>query len=287
MIALIVAGLVLVVVGGNSYSNYLRSQYEKEYGVLEKHRLVVANPASAAAVATPPAGGNAVTSTLDPSGSLPLASAPVSSAPAASAVPPAQAAYRTESNSRAALPRQSASAPVVDPEIVRLQERLRAVEQESMLYQQKIKQSQGGTARTVANPAASPSLREVMAQAGAAGASPALFPQGGASAAGQGSAKSEFEKQILNAQVAGKVVAFNSDWGFVQIDASDNSNISAGTKFAVRRGATIVGYVKVTEVNDQTAIAELTSRNEFSETARKPKPGDDVITWTFFEEARK
>ncbi len=289
MIALIVAGLVLVVVGGNSYSNYLKAQYEREYGVLEKHRKpVAANPAGPVTGVSQPVAANTVASTLDPVGSLPAMEQGQGTPAASAGQPPAtqaQAAYRTDSSVRG---QASAPVPVADPEIARLQERLRAVEQESMLYQQKMKQSLGGGAAPVANPSESASLREVMNQeGGAAGASPALFPQGASAAGGQAGARSEFERQIVNAPVAGKVVTFNPDWGFVEFDASKNSNIAAGTKFAVRRGTSIVGYVKVKEVNDKTVIAELTSNNKFSETARKPKPGDDIIAWSFFEEVRR
>jgi hypothetical protein len=292
MIALIVAGLVLLVVGGNSYNNYLKAQYEKEYGVLPKDRKpadtnVGADLARQTSQAGQAAGGNVVASTLDPGNALPSSVSQV--APTSSPYPPvdpAQPNYRTEGSPAAGGGRAAAGdMPSSDPEIAQLQARLKAAEQENLLYQQKMKQLNSGT--TAAGPgAASPnsgSLREVMGQEGPVGASPALFPeQGEGSDGGQAGASAEFEKQIKEAAAVGKVSAFNADWGFVQIDAGKDRNIKEGSKFAVRRGVSIVGYVKVTEVNDKTSIAELTSRNEFSETARKPKPGDDLITWPLF-----
>ncbi|MFK5921138.1 MAG: hypothetical protein QM496_03100 [Verrucomicrobiota bacterium] len=297
MIALIVAGLVLLVVGGNSYSKYLRAQYEKEYGVLAKNQRPApgsqANPALGGNALVQPSGLDSVASTLDPRGSLPAASmsqgtpspatAPLAQQQAqAQSSPPA---YRTEhlpaATAASTAGASRSPAAVVDPEIAQLQARLRAAEQE--IFQQKVNQTRG--AATIAA-AESGTLREVMNQRGAAGAngaSAALFPQGGAAV----DEKSVFEKQILNASVAGKVVAFDPDWGFVQIDAGKNRNISKDTKFAVRRGTSIVGYVKVTEINGATVLADLTSQNKFSETARKPKPGDDVIVWSFFEEASR
>ncbi len=298
MIALIVAGLVLLVVGGNSYSKYLRAhlrvEYENEFGVLAKNQRPApgsqANPALGGNALVQPSGLDSVASTLDPRGSLPAASmsqgtpspatAPLVQQQAQSSPP----AYRTEHlpAARAAAGGASRSqAAVVDPEIAQLQARLRAAEQE--IFQQKVNQTRGAAAIAAAE---SGTLREVMNQRGAAGAkgaSAALFPQGGAAV----DEKSVFEKQILNASVAGKVVAFDPDWGFVQIDAGNNSNIAKDTKFAVRRGTSIVGYVKVTEINGATVLADLTSQNKFSETARKPKPGDDVIVWSFFEEASR
>lgn len=290
MIALIVAGLVLVAVGGRSYSNYLRSQYEDEYGVLPKHQQVdVTNSDFSAQEMGLQGGGNVVTSTLDPGATQPL----VATSPA----------YRTESIPPAQGPRGGAQASGVggarpapaDAESAKLQARLKALERESALLQKKFDQVRSG--RTpVANPAnpagasrprataaESGSLREVMAREGnGTGASPALFPKGGASSAAQRGEKDEYKRQIAGAPVVGKVVEFNAKWGFVEIDAGKNRNISNGTKFAVRRGTMIVGYVKVEEVTENTAIAELTSRNEFSETALKPKTGDDIINWPLF-----
>lgn len=286
MIALIVAGLVLLVVGGNSYNNYLKAQYEKEYGVLPKDRKPAATDAGAdharqTSQAGQAAGGNVVASTLDPGNALPPTIS--QAAPTSSPYPPVDPTppnYRTGGS-----PAAAGAMPSSDPEIAQLQARLKAAEQENLLYQQKMKQMNSGT--TTASPGAassnSGSLREVLGQKGPAGASPALFPeQGEASDGGQMGATAEFEKQIKEASAVGKVSAFNADWGFVQIDAGKDRNIKEGSKFAVRRGVSIVGYVKVTEVNDKTSIAELTSRNEFSETARKPKPGDDLITWPLF-----
>lgn len=292
MIALIVAGLVLLVVGGNSYNNYLKAQYEKEYGVLAKDQKP-ADPAAGAGQARQTsqpgqaAGGNVVASTLDPGNALP--STVSQAAPTSSPYPPvdqAQPNYRTDGSPTAGGGRAAAGAmPSADPEIAQLQARLKAAEQENLLYQQKMRQMNSGEAANTpgAVPSESGSLREVMGQKDPAGASPALFPkQGEASDSGQAGATAEFERQIKEAAAVGKVAAFNADWGFVQIDAGKDRNIKEGAKFAVRRGVSIVGYVKVTEVNDKTSIAELTSRNEFSETARKPKPGDDLITWPLF-----
>jgi len=287
MIALIMAGLFLLVVGGNSYSNYLRAQYEKEYGVLEKHRKV-ANSSPIAAVGQQ-GGVNVMTSTLDP-GALPLSQ----SFPAITSTTPANSpqinqappAYRTGTvpptlGAPPSPSQASVGVAAVDPEIARLQARLKAIEEESALYKQKLNQVRRGDSGLTDNQTESGTLREVLNQAGK-GTSSALFPQEEASGNVQIPTKADFEKQIMNAPAAAKVVAFNADWGFVQIDAGKNRNISKGTRFAVRRGVSIVGYVKVTEVSDKTAIAELTSRNEFSETARKPKPGDDLISWPIF-----
>jgi hypothetical protein len=291
MIALIVAGLVLLVVGGNSYNNYLKAQYEKEYGILPKDRkpaVPVAGAEQAKQSSQPgqAAGGNVVTSTLDPGNAPPLA---VSQTGPSSPYPPVdqtQPNYRTEGSPAAAGGQAAAGAmPSADPEIAQLQARLKAAEQETLLYQQKMRQMSSGEAANtpVAVPAESGSLREVMGEKGQAGASPTLFPkQGEASDSGQAAATAEFEKQIKEAAAVGKVADFNAEWGFVQIDAGKDRNIKEGSKFAVRRGVSIVGYVKVTEVSDKTSIAELTSRNKFSETARKPKPGDDLITWPLF-----
>ena len=288
MIALIVAMLVLIAVGGNSYNNYLRAQYEKEYGVLDKNQQV-AN-ANQAPMASQQEGGKVLTSTLDPGPSTLSPAIPsVNSSdsvnpPTISQAPPVTPpTYRTDSSPRekGTLPLASPTYEGKDPELARLQARLKALEEESALYQKKFNQIKSGGSAPVAKPVESGSLREVLGRADK-GKSSSLFPKEGATDSEQSAAKAEFEKLIRNAPAAGKVIAFNTEWGFVQIDAGKNRNISAGTRFAVRRGVSIVGYVKVTEVSDKMSIAELTSRNEFSETARKPKPGDDVISWPIF-----
>ena len=288
MIALIVAMLVLIVVAANSYNNYLRSQYEKEYGVLEKHRVVANTNLVPATIQQPNAG--VLTSTLDPgtaplSQSIPSANSPnsvnpptINQAPSANS-PATTPGYRTGVGA-VPIPLDTSSAEV-DPELARLQARLKALEEESALYQQKFNQMKSGGSAPVAKPVQSGTLREVLNQADR-GASSSLPPKQATTSSVQSSANAEFEKQIRNAPAAGKVIAFNPDWGFVQINAGKNRNISEGTRFAVRRGVSIVGYVKVTQVSDKMSIAELTSRNEFSETARKPKPGDDVISWPLF-----
>ncbi len=287
MIALIVAGLVLLAVGGRSYSNYLRSQYEDEYGVLPKHQKgAAADLGSSAQEMGLQGDGSVVMSTLDPGSAQPLVTA--SSAYRTESLPSAQGqrgGVQASGASGRQVPPSSppSGASSTDPELAQLQARLKALEQESALYQKKFDQVRSGRP-PVANPGESGSLREVMAREGnGTGASPALFPKGGgAASATERGVKDEYERKIASAPVVGKVVEFNSKWGFVQIDAGKNRNISNGTKFAVRRGAMIVGYVKVTEVTENTTIAELTSRNEFSETALKPKLGDDIINWPLF-----
>ena len=297
MIALIVAMSVLLFVGGNSYNNYLRTQYEKEYGVLDKHqeKAVDAIPVSEVGQQD---GTRVVTSTLDPghsrssplSQSIPSATTPNyrtdTPMPPSRETPPSSslAGVRQPDGVRAGANTDAGAVAAIDPEIERLKAKLEAARQENMLYQQKLQQVRvgGREGGSVVSQAESGSLREVMNRADKSGASAALFPKEGTSGSGQSAAKSEYEKLIMNASAIGKVVVFNAEWGFVQIDVGRNRNITEGTKLAVRRGVSIVGYVKVAEVNDATAIAELTSRNEFSETARKPKPGDDLISWPLF-----
>lgn len=303
MIALIVAGLVLIVVGGNSYNNYLRTQYEKEYGVLAKHQgqgSVVKPDAALGGSTASMAPIN--TSTLDPKGALPptamSGSAPATEGASSKTAP----AYRADLLPPIPAAVMAAAKADPDPEIARFQARLKAMEQERVLLQQKLKGG-GADAGLVAAPVApvagvvasaipeeSGSLREVLDQKPAgkvAGATAALFPQDTAAnantdASAEMAAKAEFARQIKDAPSAGKVVVYNSDWGFVQINTGNNQSVAVGTKFAVRRGGSIVGYVKVTEVNQQTALAEMTSRNQHSETARKPQAGDDVIPWPLF-----
>jgi len=52
-------------------------------------------------------------------------------------------------------------------------------------------------------------------------------------------------------------------------------------RFAVRRGADILGWIKVDEVQENQSIAVLVT-NRDNETVQKPEVGDDLIDFELF-----
>lgn len=117
---------------------------------------------------------------------------------------------------------------------------------------------------------------------------PPLAPGGaGAPDAAGGPVQSEAEiaamaEQVKRQPALAKVIDFDPEWAILVISGGAESNISPEMRLAVRRGDQIVGFIKVTEVEQNQSVAELMSRNKFSPTARKPQPGDDVIAFNLF-----
>ncbi len=89
-------------------------------------------------------------------------------------------------------------------------------------------------------------------------------------------------EQVKRQPALAKVIDYDPEWAILVINSGAESNIAPEMRLAVRRGGEIVGFIKVTEVEQNQSIAELMSRNKYSPTARKPKPGDDVIAFNLF-----
>lgn len=68
------------------------------------------------------------------------------------------------------------------------------------------------------------------------------------------------QRQILAAPALAEVKRYERDYGFVVITAGAGRKIEKGMGFAIRRGNAIIGRVKVTEVEDASAVADLDSR---------------------------
>lgn len=123
--------------------------------------------------------------------------------------------------------------------------------------------------------------------ASSADAPPSAPGDAGAPDAAGGPVQSEAEiaamaEQVKRQPALAKVIDFDPEWAILVISGGAESNISPEMRLAVRRGDQIVGFIKVTEVEQNQSVAELMSRNKFSPTARKPQPGDDVIAFNLF-----
>lgn len=90
------------------------------------------------------------------------------------------------------------------------------------------------------------------------------------------------EEQVRRQPALAKVVSYDPEWAILVLSSGAESNIRPEMRFAVRRGVEILGFIKVTEVESNQSIAELMSANKHSPTARKPKPGDEVIAFNLF-----
>lgn len=87
------------------------------------------------------------------------------------------------------------------------------------------------------------------------------------------------ERIIANAGVLAKVARYEREWNVLTITGGAKNNIKVDQRLSVRRGKMIVGYLKVTEVGSDHAIAELTSHNRDAGGV-VPQPGDDIISFS-------
>jgi len=83
------------------------------------------------------------------------------------------------------------------------------------------------------------------------------------------------QRLVLSAPAIGKVTEFQKEYGFLVFNGGASRKIEAGMVFGVRRGNSIIGRVKVTSVEDASAVADL-------ETQSVPpgvtiNVGDDII----------
>lgn len=102
---------------------------------------------------------------------------------------------------------------------------------------------------------------------------------------GNPSVQEELERyrvQIRNAPSLGRVTAYDKEWGVVTFDAGVGQGVKANQRFAVRRGETILGWIKVDEVQEHQSIAILQTKNKNIDTAAKPEIGDDLIDFEIY-----
>ena len=93
---------------------------------------------------------------------------------------------------------------------------------------------------------------------------------------------SQMAERIRREAAIAKVIEYDPDWAFLVLDGGADRGIETEMRFAVRRGGEILGWVKITEVEQDRAVAHLMSENKNSKTTRKPERGDDIIAFNLF-----
>lgn len=93
---------------------------------------------------------------------------------------------------------------------------------------------------------------------------------------------SRMRAQVTSAPALAKVVAYDTEWGVVTFDAGAAQGVKTDQRFAVRRGAEVIGWIRVEEVGADQSVGTLVTRNRESDTAVKPELGDDLIDFELF-----
>lgn len=292
VIALIAAAVILAVVGIKSYLDYKVAELEKIHGPGAKTAPAESPPVDASVA---DASAEVVPSSTDDG----LSEEESIDRLPRSVLPPIPEALLAEPTPAAA-PAPAAPNPRSEAE-------LNALRQENALFQERLNQIRSG------NPAALPpgesggsALSSVMETPGEPGLGPngdaplpPLFGPGSTgpvtgpsaespeetapSAPGQTAAEvADLEEQVRRQPAIAKVVDYDPEWAILVLNGGSENNIRPEMRLAVRRGVEILGFIKVTEVEPNQSIAELMSPNKFSPTARKPKPGDDIIAFNLF-----
>ena len=84
---------------------------------------------------------------------------------------------------------------------------------------------------------------------------------GPAALASQAPALTSWQRKVLAAPAIGKVKGYNKDWGIVDIEAGANRKVEKGMIFAIRRGNSVIGKVKISQVEDRSALGEVDIRS--------------------------
>jgi hypothetical protein len=82
------------------------------------------------------------------------------------------------------------------------------------------------------------------------------------------------QKLSLNSLVA-TVVAVNSEWGFVMVNAGRAHGVSADSSLLVKRGNARVGRLRIVSLEDMMTVADVV--DEAGVSGVVVKPGDKVI----------
>lgn len=275
-IALGIAALLLLIVGAMSYRDFVRTSYEKEYA--EKERQLLARHGYAVAPFTTN-GQQAIQGQAPHYQSPPGKAQPQqgaqqvpAQAPQPAAVNPALAQNAAEMQIESALP-----APV-DPELDSIRSSLEQVREQSRRTEEQFRDITGGNvggtvdAGVQAAAEITEELPDFLREA-------VENPPGGNPAVEE--RLDRMRNQVIQAPSLARVTSFDSDWGIVTFDAGMSQNVKKDQRFAVRRGADILGWIKVDEVQQNQSIAVLVT-NRDDETVQKPAVGDDLIDFELF-----
>ncbi len=88
--------------------------------------------------------------------------------------------------------------------------------------------------------------------------------------------------QVRMAPALARVTGYDKDWGLVSFNAGMSQGVKKNQRFAVRRGEDILGWIKVDQVEANSSIAVLVTKNREIDTAAKPEVGDELIDFELF-----
>ena len=83
------------------------------------------------------------------------------------------------------------------------------------------------------------------------------------------------QRLVKNAPSIAKVKEFVADQGFVVLSSGSKQGIKAGTKFDIRRDASVVGRIAITSVDETESVADIDVRSV--PTGVTVRPGDEII----------
>ena len=83
------------------------------------------------------------------------------------------------------------------------------------------------------------------------------------------------QRLVKSAPSIAKVKEFVADQGFVVLSSGSKQGIKAGTKFDIRRDASVVGRIAITSVDETESVADIDVRSV--PTGVTVRPGDEII----------
>lgn len=89
--------------------------------------------------------------------------------------------------------------------------------------------------------------------------------------------KKSFDRNSLNA----RIVAVNTDWGFVVVNAGKSVGITDATKLLVTRGGQTVGKLNIVSIQGERTVANIVP--ETLSAGMSISPGDQVILETLYQ----
>lgn len=275
-IALGIAALLLLIVGAMSYRDFVRTSYEKEYA--EKERQLLARHGYAVApFATN--GQQAVQGQVpnyQPQPGQVQQAAPVQQ-PQPQAQPQQPATNPIIAQNAANMQIESSLPRPVDPELDSIRDSLAQASEQSRRTEEQFRDITGNVGSQV-NPGMQ-ATQEITEELPDFLRDAVENPPGGNPEVEERLAR--MRNQVLQAPSLARVTSFDNDWGIVTFNAGLSQNVKKDQRFAVRRGADILGWIKVDEVQENQSIAVLVT-NRDDETVQKPEVGDDLIDFELF-----
>jgi hypothetical protein len=277
-IALGIAALLLLIVGAMSYRDFVRTSYEKEYA--EKERQLLARHGYQVAPFT--TNGQQAIQGQMPNLQQPQVQGnpgqqgggyqqPQQQVQQSQAVSPGLVQNAANMQIESSLPQP------VDPEIDSIRNSLEQVREQSRRTEEQFLDITGNMESRL--DAGAQQTQEITEELPDFLRDAVENPPGGNPEVEERLAR--MRNQVLQAPSLARVTGFDNDWGIVTFNAGATQNVKKDQRFAVRRGADILGWIKVDEVQENQSIAVLVT-NRDDETVQKPEIGDDLIDFELF-----